>query len=190
VSYLERLRTLKGPPAGTDKNDTKRFPSFSSVPTFPVPENAGGPRPGSRGGLGPIGKAVRGLSVTRTEPPESPHPADREGPGWAEVTADTLRVNARGVADRQAPDRAARFYQDVFAGQGRRALVSLHEDHLERAVRLGLITRARAEGHQVLAYRTGRANCLLLIAAGRYYPFGVFGILHETTSGASHGDNR
>ena len=187
MSYLERLRKLKGARGDTDENDTKGFPSFLSGPPVPVSEHADGRGSSSAGARVLVGEAVRGLSLAAPERLASLAPADPDALGRGEVTAGTLHPSSRSLADRQARKRVRGFYQDVFAGKERRALVSLDEEQLSRAVRLGLITRARAEGHQVLAYRTGRASCLLLIAAERYDALGVLGILHEATSGEATG---
>jgi hypothetical protein len=178
VSYLERLRTLKRPPAATDENARNGFSSFPSAAAPPVSERNTGAAPGSARHRLLAGEAVRGLPLSARQLLSSLAPADWEALRSGELTADALRAYALRLSERVARDRVERFYRDLFAGQAGRALVSLDQAQRSRAVRLGLLTRARAEGHQVLAYRSGRASCLLLIPADRYDAVGLLGVLH------------
>ena len=184
MSYLERLRTLKSPPEATDGNARNGFSSFPSAAAPPVPERNPGAAPGSARERLLAGEAVRGLPLTAGQLLSSLAPADWDALRRGELTADALRACALRLSERTARDRIERFYRDLFASQAGRALVSLDQAQRSRAVRLGLLTRARAEGHQVLAYRSGRASCLLLIPADRYDAVGLLGVLHEPAPAA------
>lgn len=104
---------------------------------------------------------------------------------WIRANRSALVTALRPARYPVTDDPAIDFYAGLFAGEARRALVSLEPADVRRALDLGLVTAEVAAASVLLAYRrAGVAGVLIAVPRERYDGLRVLEAFHETTDPA------